>query len=110
MFRDMAFYIFGTQLDTFVQYFVFELIILVLIGLIVGVLTHRLWLVAVVIIGLNLIDAGIIANFNASQGNGSLIGQFFLMLVAKFFPTFYELLLAILLLRLSFIRKTFKLS
>lgn len=36
MFRDMAFYIFGTQLDTFVQYFIFELIILVVIGLILG--------------------------------------------------------------------------
>lgn len=68
MFRDMAFYIFGTQLDTFVQYFIFELIILVVIGLILGFLTKKIWPVIVVIVGLNVIDVGILAQFNVSQG------------------------------------------
>ncbi|MBH9580209.1 hypothetical protein WER97_01565 [Staphylococcus felis] len=110
MFRDMAFYIFGTQLDTFIQYFIFELILMVLIGTIVGILTKKLWIVLVVVIGLNVIDIAILANFNASQGNGTLIGQFFLMLLAKLFPTFYEVLLTVLLLNVPLVRKTFKLS
>lgn len=109
MFRDMAFYIFGTQLDTFVQYFIFELILLVIIGLVVGILTKKIWPIVVVIIGLNVIDVSILANFNASQGEGMFIGQWMLLLVAKFFPTFYEILVTVLLLRVSWLRKTFKL-
>ncbi|ARJ50051.1 hypothetical protein [Staphylococcus lutrae] len=109
MFRDLAFYIFGTSLDTFVQYFVFELLLLVILGLIVGVVTKKTWPVVVLIIGLNLVDAGIVAQFNASQGDGTLLGQLMGLIVAKFFPTFYELLLTILILRFKFVRKTFKL-
>ncbi|MGV3244250.1 hypothetical protein [Staphylococcus sp. 11261D007BR] len=110
MFRDMAFYMFGTELDTFIQYFVFELILLVIIGAVVGVITKKMWLVVTVIIGLNIIDIGILANFNASQGNGTLIGQFFLLLLAKLFPAFYEVLITVLLLKIPFVRKKFKLS
>ncbi|PCF38562.1 hypothetical protein [Staphylococcus delphini] len=110
MFRDMAFYIFGTQLDTFVQYFIFELIVLVVIGLIVGVLTKKFWPVIVVILGLNVIDVGILAQFNVSQGEGTFFGQLMLLLVAKLFPTFYEILLTILLLRVGWMRKLFKLA
>ncbi|EOV8593400.1 hypothetical protein ACOSKH_001553 [Staphylococcus pseudintermedius] len=109
MFRDMAFYIFGTQLDTFVQYFIFELIILVVVGLILGFLTKKIWPVIVVIVGLNVIDVGILAQFNVSQGEGTFFGQLMLLLVAKFFPTFYEILLTVLLLRVDWMRKIFKL-
>ncbi|MBI5975683.1 hypothetical protein [Staphylococcus canis] len=110
MFRDMAFYMFGTELDTFIQYFVFELLIIVLIGTIVGILTKKLWIALLVIIGLNVIDIGILANFNASQGNGTFLGQFFLFLLAKFFPTFYEILFTTLLLNVPFFRRAFKLG
>ncbi|MEJ7442924.1 hypothetical protein WL555_12805, partial [Staphylococcus warneri] len=92
-----AYYIFGTELDTFVQYFIFELIMLVVIGLIVGILTKKVWPVIIVIIGLNVIDVGILAQFNASQGEGTFFGQSILLLVAKFFPTFYEILVTVLL-------------
>ncbi|HHU6749420.1 TPA: hypothetical protein ACUI23_000090 [Staphylococcus pseudintermedius] len=108
MFRDMAFYIFGTQLDTFVQYFIFELIVLVVIGFIVGVVTKKIWPLIVVIVGLNMIDVGILAQFNASQGEGTFFGQLMLRLVAKCFPTFYEILLTVLLLRVAWMRKIFK--
>lgn len=110
MFKDLVYYTLGTELDTFVQYFVFELILLVLIGLAIVLITKKFWLAFVVILALNIIDAGIIANFNASQGEGTLIGQFFLMLVAKFFPTFYEILLVLLISRLPIIRKKFNIA
>ncbi|UEX90917.1 hypothetical protein [Staphylococcus ratti] len=110
MFRDLVFYTLGTELDTFAQYFIFELILLVVLGLAIVLLTKKLWIAVVVILALNVIDAAIIGNFNATQGQGSLIGQFFLMLVAKFFPTFYEILLVVLISRVPMIRKKFHLA
>lgn len=110
MFRDLIFYTLGTDLDTFFQYFVFELILLTLIGLAIVFFSKKLWIAITLIIGLNLIDAGILGNFNAMQGEGTLIGQFFLMIVAKFFPTFYEVLLVVLISRIPFFRRKFNLA
>ncbi|EPD5380868.1 hypothetical protein ACSBDS_000121 [Staphylococcus pseudintermedius] len=56
-----------------------------------------------------MIDVGILAQFNVSQGEGTFFGQLMLLLVAKFFPTFYEILLTVLLLRVDWMRKIFKL-
>ncbi|MDU0475375.1 hypothetical protein NGB74_00555 [Staphylococcus chromogenes] len=41
MFKDLVYYTLGTELDTFVQYFVFELILLVLIGLAIVLITKN---------------------------------------------------------------------
>lgn len=56
MFKDLVYYTLGTELDTFVQYFVFELILLVLIGLAIVLITKKLWLAFVVILALNIIE------------------------------------------------------
>ncbi|KFE42368.1 hypothetical protein [Staphylococcus agnetis] len=110
MFRDLVFYTLGTELDTFFQYFIFELILLTLVGLAIVLITKKLWMAIAIIVALNLVDATIVGNFNATQGQGTLIGQFFLMIVAKFFPTFYEVLLVVLISRIPFLRRKFKLA
>ncbi|WP_105995993.1 hypothetical protein [Staphylococcus agnetis] len=110
MFRDLVFYTLGTELDTFFQYFIFELILLTLVGLAIVLITKKLLMAIAIIVALNLVDAAIVGNFNATQGQGTLIGQFFLMIVAKFFPTFYEVLLVVLISRIPFLRRKFKLA
>ena len=53
MFRDMAFYIFGKPLDSFLQLFVFEPILISVIAILIAMITKKSWTVFVTVILLN---------------------------------------------------------
>ncbi|EKU50278.1 hypothetical protein [Staphylococcus massiliensis] len=111
MFRDLGFYIFGHQLDKFIQYFIFELLIITLLAVIATIFLKKAWVIFAVVIVLNLIDITIIANFDAGgQGIGAFFKNWFTLFLAKLFPMFYEILLAMLITNLPFMRKKFNLA
>ncbi|MCE4956398.1 hypothetical protein [Macrococcoides caseolyticum] len=107
MFRDMAYYIFG-ELDPFFQLFVFEPIVITIIALIVAIVTKKSWLMAVVIILLNLVDSAIDANYVfAAEGIGSVISHTFTYFFANFFSMFYEFVFSFVIAGLPFMHKKF---
>ncbi|WP_414055257.1 hypothetical protein [Macrococcus equi] len=107
MFKDMAYYMFG-ELDPFFQLFVFEPIVITLIALIVAIVTKKAWLMAVVIIVLNLIDSAIDANFAfAAEGMGAVILHTISYFFANFFSMFYEFVFSFIIAGLPFMHKKF---
>ncbi|WP_414053414.1 hypothetical protein ACMGE6_08250 [Macrococcus equi] len=107
MFKDMAYYMFG-ELDPFFQLFVFEPIVITLIALVVAIVTKKAWLMAVVIIVLNLIDSAIDANFAfAAEGMGAVILHTFTYFFANFFSMFYEFVFSFIIAGLPFMHKKF---
>ncbi|WP_414042654.1 hypothetical protein [Macrococcus animalis] len=107
MFKDLATYTIG-ELDPFFQLFVFEPIIIIIIAVLVAILTKKSWLMAVVIIVLNLIDSGIDANFAfGAEGIGSVISHTFTYFFANFFSMFYEFVISFIIAGLPFMHSKF---
>ena len=76
MFRDMAFYIFGKPLDSFLQLFVFEPILISVIAILIAMITKKSWTVFVTVIVLNLIDNFLLVTYQFSgQGLGTILSQ-----------------------------------
>lgn len=108
MFKDMAFYMFGHEINPFFQNFIFEPIIITIIALIVAVITKRAWTMIIVILLINIIDNAIDVNFLfGDQGMGVILQKNIAYFFAGFFSMFYELVFSILLARLPLMHKKF---
>nr|WP_263312948.1 hypothetical protein [Mammaliicoccus sp. Marseille-Q6498] len=111
MFRDMAFYMFGKPLDSFVQLFIFEPIIIGLIAILIAMLTKRAWTVFAVVLILNIIDNFLLVNYQfAGQGIGTMFVQNIVFFFEKFFSMFYEILIAYVVVKLPFMHSKFKIA
>lgn len=111
MFRDMAFYIFGKPLDSFVQLFIFEPIVIGIIAILIAMITKKSWTVFITIIALNIIDNFLLVNYQFSgQGFGTLISQNILFFFEKFFSMFYEILIAYIIVKLPIMHSKFKIA
>ncbi|TDM07688.1 hypothetical protein [Macrococcus lamae] len=108
MFKDMAYYIFGHELDPFLQLFVFEPILITIIAVIVAMITKRAWTMAIVIILLNIIDNAIDVNFLfGGQGIGTILSQNVAFFFSNFFSMFYEFVLSFIITSTAFMHKKF---
>lgn len=108
MFRDMAYYMFGHEIDPFFQLFVFEPIVITIIAVLVAMITKKKWTMAVVILLLNIIDNAIDVNFlYGDQGIGTIITQNISYFFANFFSMFYEFVLSFLIAGMAFMHKKF---
>ncbi|GGB02710.1 hypothetical protein ERX37_00715 [Macrococcus hajekii] len=108
MFKDMAFYLFGHEIDPFFQLFIFEPIIITIIAVLVAMVTKKAWTMALVIILLNIIDNVIDVNFLfGDQGIGTIITQNIAFFFSNFFSMFYEFVFSFLLAGLPFMHKKF---
>ncbi|KAA1038384.1 hypothetical protein ERX35_008530 [Macrococcus equipercicus] len=108
MFKDMAYYIFGHELDPFMQLFVFEPIVITIIAVIVVILTKRAWTMGLVIILLNIIDNAIDVNFLfGGQGIGTIVAQNISFFFSNFFSMFYEFVFSFLITSTAFMHKKF---
>lgn len=108
MFKDMAFYMFGHEIDPFLQLFVFEPIVITIIAVLVAIVTKKAWTMALVIILLNIIDNAIDVNFLfGDQGIGTVLGQNVAFFFSNVFSMFYEFVLSFLLAGLPFMHKKF---
>ncbi|MBO3062204.1 hypothetical protein [Mammaliicoccus fleurettii] len=111
MFRDMAFYIFGKPLDSFVQLFIFEPIVIGIIAILIAMITKKSWTVFITIIALNIIDNFLLVNYQfGGQGFGTIISQNILFFFEKFFSTFYEILIAYIIVKLPIMHSKFKIA
>ncbi|GGI40493.1 hypothetical protein [Mammaliicoccus stepanovicii] len=109
MFKDMAFYIFGKPLDSFVQLFIFEPFIIGIIAIAIALLTKKSWTVFITIILINLIDNFLVVNYQFSgEGFGTLITQNILFFFQKFFSMFYEIIVAYTIVKLPYVHSKFK--
>lgn len=107
MFNDLAYYIFG-GLDPFFQLFVFEPVVITIIALIAAIITKKSWVMAIVILLLNIIDAGIDANFAyAAEGMGSVALHTFTNFCSNFFSMFYEFVFSFIIAGLPFMHSKF---
>lgn len=108
MFKDMAYYMFGRELDPFLQLFVFEPMMITLIAVIVAMFTKKAWTMAIVIILLNIIDNVIDVNFLFSgQGIGTIIAKNIAFFFANFFSMFYEFVISFVITSTAFMHKKF---
>ncbi|MEB7724615.1 MULTISPECIES: hypothetical protein [Mammaliicoccus] len=111
MFRDMAFYIFGKPLDSFVQLFIFEPIVIGIIAILIAMITKKSWTVFITIIALNIIDNFLLVNYQfGGQGFGTIISQNILFFFEKFFSMFYEILIAYIIVKLPIMHSKFKIA
>ena len=111
MFRDMAFYIFGKPLDSFVQLFIFEPIVIGIIAILIAMITKKSWTVFITIIALNIIDNFLLVNYQfGGQGFGKIISQNILFFFEKFFSMFYEILIAYIIVKLPIMHSKFKIA
>ncbi|HCN60983.1 MULTISPECIES: hypothetical protein [Mammaliicoccus] len=111
MFRDMAFYIFGKPLDSFVQLFIFEPIVIGIIAILIAMITKKSWTVFITIIALNIIDNFLLVNYQfGGQGIGTIISQNILFFFEKFFSMFYEILIAYIIVKLPIMHSKFKIA
>lgn len=107
MFNDLAYMIFG-ELDPFFQLFVFEPVVITILALIAAMITKKSWVMAIVIIVLNFIDAGIDANFAfGAEGMGSVIGHTFTNFFSNFFSMFYEFVFSFIIAGLPWMHSKF---
>ncbi|HCW35656.1 hypothetical protein [Mammaliicoccus sciuri] len=111
MFRDMAFYMFGKPLDSFVQLFIFEPIVIGIIAILVAMITKKSWTVFVTIIALNIIDNFLLVNYQFSgAGIGTILVQNVVFFFEKFFSMFYEIIIAYIVVKLPFMHSKFKIA
>lgn len=111
MFKDMAFYMFGAPLDSFVQLFIFEPIVIGIIAIVIAMITKKSWTVFITIVVLNLIDNFLLVNYQfGGQGFGTIISQNILFFFEKFFSMFYEIIIAYIVVKLPFMHNKFKIA
>ena len=111
MFSDMAFYIFGKPLDSFLQLFVFEPILISVIAILIAMITKKSWTVFVTVIVLNLIDNFLLVTYQFSgQGLGTILSQNVLFFFQKFFSMFYEIIISYIVVKLPYMHSKFKIA
>lgn len=111
MFRDMAFYIFGKPLDSFLQLFVFEPILISVIAILIAMITKKSCTVFVTVIVLNLIDNFLLVTYQFSgQGLGIILSQNVLFFFQKFFSMFYEIIISYIVVKLPYMHSKFKIA
>lgn len=108
MFRDLSYMIFGGEIDPFFQLFVFEPIIIILLSVLAAIITKKTWVMAVVILGLNMIDSALYSAYlYSAEGMGSIIMHTFTLFFSKFFSMFYEFVISFIIAGLPFMHKKF---
>ncbi|WP_232059883.1 hypothetical protein [Mammaliicoccus vitulinus] len=107
----MAFYMFGKPLDSFVQLFIFEPIVIGILAILIAMITKRSWTVFVTIIALNIIDNFLLVNYQFSgQGIGTIFTQNIVFFFEKFFSMFYEIIIAYIIVKLPIMHSKFKIA